>query len=437
MYLEVYKSNPSYNKIKTELTIKPYVPDDYFAKEYIIYSKVDDKYLIPLFFKLKDYLNTSIKFQLGLKCDINFVKSLRDYQVNAAELVYQHLVKNKSGLCCVYTGWGKTCLALWVACKLKTKTLIIVHTGALLEQWRERIEFFTDSKAGVYRQNCEDSDSNIVIGTVQSLLKRKYKTTDFGLLIIDETHMYPTEFFKNIFYEVPCLYTLGLTATLKRKDKLDKVINWFLGDVIVNIEQLAQQVSVRLEYYNNNQQDEILNKVGKLNQAKMLTDLCLDSDRTEYIISIIKECLSENRKILLLSHRRGHCEYLFKKLGEDISGLYLGGMNNDELEKTNAKRVILATYNMASMGYDNKTLDTLIFASPRSSIKQCVGRIIRQKNINHPLVIDIVDPYSFYNGLFNQRMRYYRSSKFIINNQQHNNLNELNEISEQLSKCLL
>lgn len=434
MYLEIPNSHPDYEKIKSALNIKPYVPDEYYSKEYIVYNQVTNKCLIPAFFKINNYSQTCMKIQFGVKCEINFTKKLRDYQLNASELVYQHLLKKKSGLCCVYTGWGKTCLALWIASKLKVKTLIVVHTGSLLEQWKERIDFFTDCKAGIYRQKCEES-SNIIVGTVQSLLKRKYKISDFGLLIIDETHMYPTEFFKNIFYEIPCLYTLGLTATLKRKDKLDKVINWFLGDIIINIDQISQQVSIRIDYYDTEQKDEILNRIGKLNQSRMLTELCSDKNRNNYIHSIIDECLKDNRKILVLSHRRTQCEYLFGLLGENISGLYLGGMNNDELEKTNDKRVILATYNMASMGYDNKTLDTLIFASPRSSIKQCVGRIIRQKNTNSPLVIDIVDPYSFYNGLFNQRMRYYRSSKFIINNE--HNYSDMDNINERLNECLL
>lgn len=437
MYLEVLESNPEINKIKNALTVKPIVPDEYYSKEYRVYKQVGNKCLIPVFYKLKDYSMTSNVFQTGEKCDIQFTKNLRDYQVSVSNLVYQHLVNKKSGLCCVYTGWGKTCLALWVASKLKVKTLIIVHTGALLEQWRERIDFFTNCETGVYRQNCEDNTKNIVVGTVQSLLKRKYKTSDFGLLIIDETHMYPTEFFKNIFFEVPCLYTLGLTATLKRKDRLDKVINWFVGEVIVNIDQLTQQVSIRLEYYETEKQEEILNRAGKLNQAKMITDLCEDTKRSEFILNLINECLKQNRKILLLSHRRGHCEYFFKKLGEEVSGLYLGGMSSEELEKTNAKRVILATYNMASMGYDNKPLDTLIFASPRSSIKQCVGRITRQVNPNPSLVIDIVDMYSFYCGLYNQRMRYYRANKFIINSHNIEQGDDTEQKSEQLSKCLL
>lgn len=438
MYLELSGDELEINKVKKLLTVKPCTPDDYVAKEYKVYESVDNSTVnVPMFFKIKYNLLSKIIMQDGVKCSIKFTKELRDYQVDPANLVYTHLEAKKSGLCCVYTGWGKTCLALWVASKLKVKTLIVVHTGSLLEQWRERIEFFTDCKPGVYRQDCEDSGSNIVVATVQSLLRRKYKLEDFGFLIVDETHMYPTQYFKNIFYKIPTLYTLGLTATLTRKDKLDKVIKWFLGEIIVNIEQLTHQVSVKLEYYSSEHlKEEVFNRIGKLNQSKMLTDLCEDKKRTDFIISIINNCLSENRKILVLSHRRNQCEYMYNILGDKISGLYLGKMTNAELDITNAKSVILATYNMASMGYDNKTLDTLIFASPRSSIKQCVGRIIRQTNINFPLVIDIVDAYSFYNGLFNQRLKYYKSSKFSVSEDIQSQDEETNQ-SKGTEVCLL
>lgn len=443
MFLEIDPKEESLGKIKKSLIVKPYVPDEYISKEYKVYSIKDGKCLVPAFFPFKTKPGTKLVYNDGTPCDIKFTKELRDYQSASAEIVYKHLIDKHSGLCCVYTGWGKTCLALWIASKLKVKTLIVVHTGALLEQWRERISFFTDEEAGIYRQDQEDTLSNIVIATVQSLVRRNYYVDQFGLLIIDETHLYPTQSFKDIFYQVPTKYMLGLTATLKRKDRLDTVVKWFMGDVIINIELLEQKVSVRLDYYyQENPPEELINKAGKLNQSKMLTELCANKDRTKYLLDIINNCLLEDRKILVLSHRRNHCEYIHKQLGNNISGLYLGGMSNDELLKTNEKRVILATYNMASMGYDNPSLDTLIFASPRSTIKQCVGRIIRKKNKNHPLVIDIVDPYSFYTGLFNQRMRYYRKSKFIVNTKDDttNGLSSYNHPDKtklELDKCLL
>lgn len=434
MYITLLDTFKNTGSVKKSLTVKPFVPDDYNVQEYKVYKRHGDLYCIPLFYPLKTYENTVQNISFGEKRQIEFLTELREYQKEPANIVFEHLKQKKSGLCCVYTGWGKTCLALWIASKLKVKTLIIVHTGALLEQWRERVLFFNGIEPGIYRQKSDFGNASIVIGTVQSILRRNYDLSRFGFLIIDETHMYPTKYFSKIFYEIPCLYTLGLTATLERKDKLDKVIKWFLGDVIVNIDQLSHTPTIRFEYFTSALPiEETLNKIGKVNQSRMLTELCEHLERTNFIIDIIKNLLKDNRKILLLSHRRTQCEFIYKQLGDSISGLYLGGMSNDELEKTNEKSVILATYNMASMGYDNKKLDTLVFASPRSSIKQCVGRILRQLNVNSPLVVDIIDAYSIFLGLFNQRKRYYKKNKFVIEN---DNVSKKEKVKLP-EKCLL
>ena len=39
-------------------------------------------------------------------------------------------------------GYGKTVLGLYLATKLKLKTLVIVHKEFLMNQWKERIEQF-------------------------------------------------------------------------------------------------------------------------------------------------------------------------------------------------------------------------------------------------------------------------------------------------------
>ena len=43
---------------------------------------------------------------------------------------------------CAGCGFGKTSCSLYLACKLKVKTLVIVHKAFLMNQWIERIEMF-------------------------------------------------------------------------------------------------------------------------------------------------------------------------------------------------------------------------------------------------------------------------------------------------------
>jgi superfamily II DNA or RNA helicase len=95
-------------------------------------------------------------------------------------------------------------------------------------------------------------------------------------------------------------------------------------------------------------------------------------------------------------------------------GIYYGGMKQENLKKSNECRIILATYQMAAEGYDNPALDTLILASPKCNVEQGVGRILRRKNENAALVIDINDCISIFNNWNRKRQLFYKSKKFNV-----------------------
>ena len=76
--------------------------------------------------------------------------------------------------------------------------------------------------------------------------------------------------------------------------------------------------------------------------------------------------------------------------------------------------VIIGTYQASGEGFDVPELDTLILASPKSNVEQAVGRILRQKNKNEPIVIDIVDSFSIFKGQYYKRRKFYKLSEFAI-----------------------
>jgi superfamily II DNA or RNA helicase len=208
---------------------------------------------------------------------------------------------------------------------------------------------------------------------------------------------------------------LGLSATPDRKDGLSKVFYYFLGPQIVNIKRTSDKPEI-LFIKNLEEYPERLTRQGKANIPAMITDLTLCGTRNELIISLIKEYLLLNRKILLLSHRRSHCLFLNEKLrilGID-SGVYLGGMKMNDRNDNVKKSVILGTYQASGEGFDVPELDTLILSTPRSDVEQAVGRILRQKNTNTPLVIDITDNGSIFKGQYYLRRKFYTISNFGI-----------------------
>ena len=87
------------------------------------------------------------------------------------------------------------------------------------------------------------------------------------------------------------------------------------------------------------------------------------------------------------------------------------------------KQIILATFQLASEGFNVPSLNTLIFASPISDIQQSIGRILRERpedRIYTPLCIDIADEFSVFHRKNNTRLKFYNNNRYNISYYQDN-----------------
>ena len=329
-------------------------------------------------------------------------------------------------------GAGKTVMALYIMCQLRVKTMIIVHKEFLQTQWVERIaQYVPGAKVGLLKQSKAEVDGmDVTIASLQSLSMRDYSKqvsfADFGLVVIDECHHIGAQVFSKALLKVNFRYALGLSATVNRKDGLTKVFKWFIGDVVYKVakkksvtcavEQVAMDSNNSSEYAR-----EYYLKNGKINLAKMINAVAAYKPRTAFILSKLKRVLQEapTRNVIMLSDRRQHLEDVYAAIraeGEYEAGLYIGGMKNDDLERSKEKQVILGTYNMVSEGFDLPKLDTLFLITPKSDVEQSVGRIQRKHTYteedNVPLVIDIVDNFSLFRNQASKREAVYKKMKY-------------------------
>ena len=119
---------------------------------------------------------------------------------------------------------------------------------------------------------------------------------------------------------------------------------------------------------------------------------------------------------MVLAHNKSLITYLYDAISHrDMAtvGYYVGGMKEEALKESEGKKVIIATYAMASEGLDIKTLTTLIMASPKTDVCQSVGRILRTKHAA-PLVIDVVDSHEIFVAQWRKRKAYYTKQKYKI-----------------------
>lgn len=344
------------------------------------------------------------------KASIQFQGRLRDFQETA---LTKYLETNSGGVISIYCGGGKTTVGLAIASRLKLRTMILVHKEFLANQWRERInQFCPGASIGLVQGESCDLTKDFVIAMIQTLCTRSHPIGTFdsiGLLIVDEAHHIGAPAFSQVMFKMCPKWTLGLTATPERKDGLTRLLYWFLGPEVFRLERTEQKQVVvkKVTYTWKEKENPIL--------VHMITKLTEDDSRNHVISDILYECRSHGRKVLLLTDRRRHCF----DLKNWISGasLYIGGMSEAELTESAKSDVILATYSLAHEGLDIPDLDTVVLATPKSDVKQAVGRIMR--GAESPVIYDIVDTWGSLHGMWRKRRAMYQQSGFTIENQEN------------------
>lgn len=452
--------------IKDELTVSPYVPKDFQIPgtqppRYSLYLESANTIYLPKAYGLKKFGEPDVnKMPEGADIDIAFNGDLRPEQLtpcNAFLTAARDLSKGGGGILNLPCGSGKTVLGLYIACQLRKRTLIIVHKDFLLQQWRERIaQFIPHARVGLIKGKLlEIEDRDIVLGSLQSISMKEYPDdtfSSFGLLIVDECHHTSAEVFSQALMKASVRYSLGLSATLNRKDGLSRVFKWFLGDIVHKASKRPEEdVRVVLrEYFDPHpaySQEHYVMR-DKLNTARMINNICSHAPRADFLVKEVEAVLREEpqRRVLILSDRREHLLMLLARLRERLGvepGLYYGGIKQEQLKDSERCSIILGTFQFVAEGFDVPGLDTLVIASPKSDVVQAVGRILREKPERRkhvPLIIDIVDCFSLFERQGAKRKKYYKSCGYAMEGDVNNDTQQqqAKEITNMFQgKCCL
>ena len=92
---------------------------------------------------------------------------------------------------------------------------------------------------------------------------------------------------------------VGLSATPERKDGLSKVLYWFLGPQIITIKRETNKPSIKFIFNETTGYIEEFNKLGKINNPTMITNLTTQQPRNEMIIKTIKSFQRLNLGLIL------------------------------------------------------------------------------------------------------------------------------------------
>jgi superfamily II DNA or RNA helicase len=215
---------------------------------------------------------------------------------------------------------------------------------------------------------------------------------------------------------------LGISADNRRKDQMYKIINWYMGPFLhIEPEKYNDKVIVKQFLFTTKDKkntEVIINKyIGESDRSTMISNLVKIKTRNDLGINIIRILYEQGKNILFLTNRLSHVDIIYDSFAkEKCVGKYIGGMTKAALKLSSVKQIIVATFEMAQEGLDIDNLNVVILFSPKSDVKQAIGRILRKDEYEYnPIVIDIVDES---NEIFAKqaktRARYYADRKYHV-----------------------
>jgi len=139
----------------------------------------------------------------------------------------------RQGVVVLPTAAGKTYLAqLAMACTPRS-TLIVVPTLDLMHQWYAQLEAaFPGVELGLLGGGSHDRTAVLVATYHSAAIQAETLGDRYGLLIFDECHHLPTDFFRVIAEYAIAPYRLGLTATPERADEAHEDLNQLIGPIV-------------------------------------------------------------------------------------------------------------------------------------------------------------------------------------------------------------
>ena len=385
--------------------------------------------------------------QPGRTIRVEFNGILRPEQEPAAAALLAH----DTGVLSATTAFGKTVIAAYLIGQRKTNTLILVHTQALLNQWKTALEGFLKidetleplpkkrgrKKArplvGQLGGNKNTLSGIVDVAIFQSLLKDNAVNElvkDYGMVIVDECHHVSAVTFEQVMKEVNSKYVYGLSATPTRADGHHPIIFFQCGPIRYRVDAKEQAQKRSFAHFVIPRFTSFCTAVEERGIAALYSDLAEDERRNLLIVRDVKRALGQGRSPILLTERREHVQRLAALLSEACPNVItLYGTSSAKLRRETIEQlqavppeeplVVAATGKYVGEGFDCPRLDTLFLTLPvawKGIVAQYAGRLHR----NYPgkeevQVYDYVDVHvPMLETMYQKRLKAYASIGYQI-----------------------
>ncbi len=177
----------------------------------------------------KEFIDEAKEFH---HLELDSVSKLEPYP-HQAEALLAWKQNGRQGVVVLPTAAGKTYLAQLAMEATPRTTLIVVPTLDLMHQWYAQLEAaFPDVEVGLLGGGSRDRTPILIATYNSAAIHAETIGNRYALMIFDECHHLPTDFFKVIAEYAIAPYRLGLTATPERSDGTHRYLDTLIGKTI-------------------------------------------------------------------------------------------------------------------------------------------------------------------------------------------------------------
>lgn len=371
---------------------------------------------------------------IGERVPWKFQGELREGQ----EAAVRKILAEDQGVLCAPPGAGKTVMGCALVARARASALVLVHRAVLVDQWRDTAMQFLGLKRkeiGIWRGPSHRRTGRLDIAMLPSLARVEDLASalaGYGMVIIDECHHVPAASFEAVLKACPSRRVYGLTATPKRKDRLEKLLFAQCGPIRHTLVD-APTAEVRTVKVHRTSVS-LPADIGQRPPIHVIWEaLVQDQGRVAVIVSDLLSCVATGRSPLVLADRKVYldrlqqaisaqaphviCHRLEAQLGKRARSEILGQI--DAHYTAGTPFVLFATASLIGEGFDLPRLDTLVLAMPLSwkgRLVQYAGRLHRIHNAKGaPLIYDYLDEnHAVTNAMFRRRLAGYRELNYTI-----------------------
>lgn len=358
----------------------------------------------------------------GQPIHVTFNGQLRDEQ----QLALSKLTLKANGTLSANTAFGKTVTAAALIASRQVNTLILVHTKALLEQWKNTLSSFlsiefeapqtptrrgrkkTFSPIGTLDSSGNHLSNIIDIVVIQSCINNdnvKEFVRNYGMVIVDECHHVSAVQFERVLRFANAQYVYGLTATPIRKDGHQPIIFMQCGPIRYTANKSVQHHSFTRELRPRFTAYKDIS-AEPLTYTQQIHEIANNELRNRMIISDVCQAIQQGRTPIILTQLTAHvhvlaqmltphCQNVICLIGSDSTKQKRLTMETLRSIPSEQSLAIIATGKYIGEGFDFPRLDTLFLTLPiawKGLVAQYTGRLHREYDGKDDVIVyDYID----------------------------------------------